>query len=377
MLCLEIICALLYQASNRKRGEGMEEQIEKIKKWVNILNDKVGFLTLVTTLLFSISIFLFDLLMSRYELGYSSFFGLKKIIELEYDFIGLFFTFFIVLLVFTITFIAINPKYIDIQNGFINKFKKLFCIQTMMLVLTATVFYLYVLTKLVLTDSNILKCIILPLIPLLTMIWVTFVWRTKKNILAIIVTIVLVLIIVLCVNWGIFGVLFDDGITIKVTIFLLLIPLYFTIISLVVDWISRRKDKDQEVSKSDLNNKNKKWNFIHIMVVIFLMFIPIAFILISISSTGWNSAKSTNELYMTEYDNREYILFEQKDHFIAIPVKKLSNDLTSDRIAVQSIENEYKYLNKDTVTVHLIKIEKIERADKENSVIIEFIENKN
>lgn len=351
----------------------MEEQIEKVKKWVNIIDNKVGFLTLVTTLFVSISAFLFNLLMSQYELGYSAFFGLKKSIELEYDFIGLFFTFFIVLLIFIMSFLAINPKYLDIQNCFMNKFKKLFCIQTMMCVLTAAVIYIYVLTKLVLTDSEILKCIILPLIPLWIMIWVTLNWHTKKNILAIIVTVMFVIIIILCVNWGVYGVFFEDGITIKATFYLLFISLYFTIISLVGDWISRRKDKAQEVSESDLINKNKKWNFTQVMVLMAFMLIPVAFILISVSSTGWESAERTNELYMTEYNNEEYILFEQKDYFIAVPVKTLSNDSTSDRVVAQSIENEYKYLNKDTVTVHLIKIEKIERADIENSVIIEFI----
>lgn len=346
----------------------MSDKFCKVKKLIKIINDNSGFLTLIVTIMVSISVFLFDLFLSRYEIGYSSFFGLKKILRTDYDYIGIFFTFFIVSLVFILVYRVINPTHKNIEKE--KRMRSEFSIHIMLIMLIVAILYLYVLTKITLTTTDILKCIILPAIPLFIMVYKTLILQNSKSYITLIVTIFLTFTTIICVEWSLFNSINFVKSAI-ILVFILVVSGYLPVTGWIVNKvIGEKKNNNEKTSKKVII----KWTNIHVVTTIIIIVLPIAVLLISFTSSGWEDAKRTTEIYMTVYNNKEYILFEQSDYYIALPIEKINENSTENKISMKSIKNEYTYLSKENILVQLIKVDKIEKQ-KDDSVVIELSKN--
>ncbi|MGX8851102.1 hypothetical protein [Amedibacillus sp. YH-ame10] len=349
------------------------------KKWINNINNKAGIITLITSFLISVTIFLFNLISNRYELGYSAFFGLKKTIRIEYDFVGMFFTFIIVLLFFVSVFLALEPKIQDKRESSETNYKKTFCTQSMLLMLILSVFYLFVLTRVTLTDKDIFRCIFLPAIPLLILFFLQHYFEREGY--SLIITIILLAITIFVVSWAIY-----EDINWKESFILVLeimmVSSYFTAVRWIYDKLNIFTDKvicffgksmENTKEENDLEKKDKKWKPIYLLsVIIVIIIIPIAILLILFTSLGWSSAERTREIYMTKHEEKEYILFEQEDYYIALPIEEMPKCSTENKTVMRSIENEYVYLNKESILTKAIKLDKIERSENNDFLIIEY-----
>lgn len=361
------------------------------KKWINYINDKVGIITLITSFLISVTIFLFNLFSNRYELGYSAFFGLKKTIRVEYDFVGMFFTFIIVLLFFVSVFLALEPKIQDKKRSGETNYKKIFCSQMMLLMLILSVFYLFVLTRLTLTEKDIFRYIFLPAIPLLILFVLIYYFERESDNLVnysiiLIITIIFSAITIFVVSWAIFDVI-DWMESFIIMLQIIIFSIYFTGVSWVYDKLNLFIDKlicffgkstkmnitNDKAENDSMKKKNMKLKPIYIVSVIIIMaIIPVAILLILTTSLGWSNAERTSEIFMTKHEEKEYILFEQEDFYVALPIEEMSECSTENKTVMKSVENEYVYLNKESILIKAIKLDKIERSENNDFLIIEY-----